>query len=146
MSQSPQKFLSNIFAPENVPVIVLLSGSILIIGLIMGVAMMKSIDEEDDDDCFSEEQTAKIQKHNEQIKEGFQTLEEENLEEEELEEEKLSEKPDWNPDILIVLRTDYNTAVRLSQQGLVEEYIGTYPTLYAIKKLNTNCYQRRKSI
>ncbi len=146
MSQSPQKFLSNIFAPENVPVIVLLSGSILIIGLIMGVAMMKSIDEEDDDDCFSEEQTAKLQKHNEQIKEGFQTLEEENLEEEELEEEQLTEKSDWNPDILIVLRTDYKTASALAQEGVVEEFIGMYPTPYAIKKLNPKSYRRRYSM
>ncbi len=143
------KFLNNLLLPENVPAIVLLSGSILIIGLIMGVAMMKSIDEEDDD-CFSEEQTAKLVKHNEQIKEGFQTNADSYEKEEDkgLEEEANPplEKPDWNPDILIVLRTDYKTASALAQEGVVEEFIGMYPTPYAIKKLNPKSYRRRYSM
>jgi hypothetical protein len=134
----------NIFASSNVPAIVILGGSVLIVGLIIGVAIMKSADDEDDDDCFSNDQSEKLTKHNksiENVKEGFQA---EELSEEIIEE--LKEEPDWNPDILIVLRTDYITAVELAKQGLVEEYIGTYPSVYTIRRLNTKSYERRKSI
>lgn len=110
----------DLFEPANIPGIVILASSVLLAGVIAGVALMKSYDDnEDETDCFSKEHDVKLTKHNESIKEEF-TVEEE-------------QEPDQNnPDVLIVLRTDYKTAVRLSESGHVEDYIGKYPTAYTI--------------
>jgi hypothetical protein len=113
------------FCGSNGPKVFLYCGCTFLLTLIFAFALARQMDKEED--CFTEKTQKSLTEFNkEEVKEEFVNYE------------------PSGPDILVVLRTDYKTALQLNEAGMIDRVIGYAPINFTIKTALQQ--QRRNSI
>ncbi len=116
------------FCGSNGPKVFLYCGCTCLLTLIFAFALARQMDEQEE--CFGEKAQKSLEEFNkEEVKEEFVNYE---------------SGPDPGPEILLVLRTDYKTALELNEAGVIDQVIGYAPINYTIKTALQQ--QRRNSI
>jgi hypothetical protein len=113
------------FCGSNGPKVFLYCGCTCLLTLIFAFALARQMDQQEE--CFGEKAQKSLTEFNkEEVKEEFVNYE------------------PTGPEILLVLRTDYKTALELNEAGVIDQVIGYAPINYTIKTALQQ--QRRNSI
>lgn len=115
------------FCGSNGPKVFIYCGCTFLMAIIFAFALARQMDQQEE--CFGKMAKKSLEEFNkdtESVKEDFVNYEEESQ----------------GPELLLVLRTDYKTALKLNEAGMIDKFIGYAPVNYMIKQVSI----RRNSI
>ncbi len=112
------------FCGSNGPKVFLYCGCTCLLTLVFAVALARQMDKQEE--CFGEKARKSLEEFNKTVEDP---VEEEFVNYEEGD----PEEPEEGPELLLVVRTNYKTALQLNEAGMINSIIGYSPVNYTIK-------------